>query len=117
MNLDDIYAEIESRIIKGSSNFYRPLDEEMSKCIREDYTRRTLIPLVGNSDQKFFTKSGTLLATGYERVVIGDYGAYIEFTSDQMNHSAIRDRFRRNAAKPWQKYWWMESFDIDSIKI
>jgi len=116
MTLKDIYAEIKRRTTRGNSKFYHPLDEHDSKVIREDYTKRTLIPLEGD-DREFFTKSGTLIARGYTRVVVGDYGAYVEFGSEQINRSAIRDRFSRNNPRPYQKYWWMESFDIDRIKI
>ena len=32
----------------------------------------------------FFTKSGKLLATGYERIVIGERGPYIEFSNQHI---------------------------------
>lgn len=50
---------------------------------------RFRIPLDGDSDMKFYTKSGLLLATGYERIVIGGRGPYIEFSSDQIEHGNI----------------------------
>jgi len=116
MKLQKIYEEIKDRTTKGSQNFYQPLSKDDSKLIREDYSRCTLIPTEG-SDREFFTRSGTLIGRGYNRVVVGDYGAYVEFTHEQINKSAIIDKFSRGNPKPYQKYWWMESFDIDSIKI
>lgn len=47
------------------------------------YTNRLRIPLKGDS-RLFYTKSGTPVATGYTRVVIGDRGHYIEFTTKQI---------------------------------
>lgn len=37
------------------------------------------IPVFGNPDTKFYSAGGTLLATGYTRIVVGERGAYIEF--------------------------------------
>jgi hypothetical protein len=34
----------------------------------------------GNSLTEFYSTSGTLLFTGYERIVYGDHGPYLEFT-------------------------------------
>lgn len=46
----------------------------------QDYTKRMILPLDGNNiDIQFFTKSGLVVARGYDRVVIGDRGPYIEF--------------------------------------
>ncbi len=72
MNLEDIYTIVKSNTTRGNSQFYKPLDKEMSERIRADYAKRTLVSLEGDPYHKFFTKSGTLLATGYARVVIGD---------------------------------------------
>jgi len=38
----------------------------------------------GDTDFKFFTKSGELVATGYKRVVFGERGPYIELTKEQI---------------------------------
>jgi hypothetical protein len=42
------------------------------------------IPKLGNPDAKFFSANGTLLATGYTRIVVGERGAYIEFAPENM---------------------------------
>lgn len=117
MNIEEIYKEIEERTVRGSNKFYKPLDKEQSQIIREDYKSRVLISLDGSDTQEFYNKSGTLLAVGYERVVIGDYGAYVEFLPGQINDGAIKDKFYRGEAKPWQKYWWLESKDRSKTKI
>jgi len=41
------------------------------------------IPIIGSS-QHLFNKSNTLLAKGYNRVVIGKRGPYVECTKDQI---------------------------------
>lgn len=44
-----------------------------------DYTKRILIPFAGDEATDFFTLDGTLVATGYSRIVIGGRGPYVEF--------------------------------------
>lgn len=44
-----------------------------------DYVSRLRIPVTGSSEQGFYTKSGVRLAAGYDRIVIGDRGPYVEF--------------------------------------
>lgn len=50
----------------------------------QDYTQRMILPLEGSADILFGTKSKLLVARGYERVVIGDRGPYIEFDYNQI---------------------------------
>lgn len=54
--------------------------------IRQKYRNRLILPEfpVANEVIEFVTKSGTIIAKGYERVVIGDRGPYIEFSTSQM---------------------------------
>jgi hypothetical protein len=42
------------------------------------------IPQEGDPTTQFYSANGTLLATGYMRVVIGRRGAYIEFAPEHM---------------------------------
>ena len=64
----------------------------------------------------FFTPSGTHIATGYIRVVVGDYGAYLEFLPDHLFIGKIEARFGQNPDRP-VKYIWMQSKDASQIKI
>lgn len=54
-----------------------------------DYASRLSIPLDGDPQAEFFSKSGELLATGYTRVVIGERGPYVEFSPIQLNPDAF----------------------------
>ena len=47
------------------------------------------IPLDGNANIRFDTASGLHIATGYKRVVIGDRGAYVEFTPQQVVRDSL----------------------------
>jgi len=56
---------------------------------RKSYEERLRIPITGDSKIKFYTKCGTLIATGYDRIVIGGRGPYVEFNSAQIDHTVI----------------------------
>jgi len=49
-----------------------------------DYENRLQIPLIGDSKTLFYTKSGLLVARGYDSIVIGKRGPYIEFNDTQI---------------------------------
>ena len=70
-----------------------------------------------------YTLSDTLIALGYNRIVIGDYGAFVEFREDQI-------RKERLIVKPGQefrindpqfsirvKYHWLTVNDGSGIKV
>ena len=54
-----------------------------------EYEKRLLIPIIGNDTTKFYTKCGLLVANGYNRIVIGKRGPYIEFTESQINRHSM----------------------------
>lgn len=49
-----------------------------------DYASRLRIPVDGLPRVEFRAESGVILAHGYERVVIGERGPYVEFTAAQL---------------------------------
>lgn len=70
-----------------------------------------------------YTLDDTLLCSGYTRIVIGDYGAFIEISPSQINADAIKckpgqefrerdPRFSENV-----KYLWLTSKDQSNCKI
>tara|TARA_R110002096_G_scaffold102957_1_gene227179 strand:- start:148 stop:8907 length:8760 start_codon:yes stop_codon:yes gene_type:complete len=50
----------------------------------------------GNKSTVFTDKNGEVLATGYDRVVYGDHGPYIEFSRDNMRMEAFPGRNKRS---------------------
>lgn len=64
--------------------------KKTSEQIRQGYRGRLLLPEeIGNDEIIFYTKSGLEVAHGYERVVIGDRGPYIEFHGEMLNNDGI----------------------------
>jgi hypothetical protein len=49
-----------------------------------NYEERLKISIQGDDHTRFFTESGLHVATGYERVVIGGRGPYVEFAPAQV---------------------------------
>lgn len=77
----------------------------------------------GDACAPLYTLDGTIIATGYKRIVIGDYGAFIECTPEQMHRYNLRckpgqeyriydERYSRNA-----KYHWLTAKDYSDCKI
>ncbi len=48
-----------------------------------------MIPEFGNAVDRFSTRNGLLVATGYTRIIIGGRGPYIEFSDDQIHKNSI----------------------------
>lgn len=65
---------------------YKPLTADLSSKCRTIYRNHLSknLPLDG-LDVPIYTASGDLICYGYERIVIGDYGAFIEYTQEQAN--------------------------------
>lgn len=70
-----------------------------------------------------YTLSGTLIARGYKRIVIGDYGAFVEIGPDQINARVLRvkpgQEYRINDPQfaDRVKYHWLTANDFSGIKV
>ena len=76
---------------------YKKLAPEMSKQVRAIYKRYTdMLDL--NPSKPLYTHNGIKIAEGFERLVIGDYGAYIEYDLSQVPAGM------RYSVEPGQEY-------------
>ena len=104
---------------------YKKLDPEMSKKYRKIFEDNipTFLNIKGNLNQSLYTTAGSLLCNGYQRIVVGDYGAFIEYKPSQANNEVyivksgqeyrIYDpRYSKNV-----KYYWYTIHDGSNIKI
>lgn len=94
---------------------YKPLPADKSILAQEWFKEH--LPELYN-DEPLYTLSGELLATCYERVVVGDYGAYIE-----INHEHMMLDFKIKKGQEYRhkdsfrgKYLWYTS-EQDDCKI
>lgn len=69
-----------------SANYaYKKLPDDFSYMVRKEYA--TLLPdfyMHNNQNQELHSIDGVLIARGWNRVVIGDYGAFIEIEPDMI---------------------------------
>ena len=114
-HLKAAYREMEGRTVKGSPDFYRPLPTGMSELLRADYRAKLQAP-DGPWNNKLYTKGGLLLSLGYERIVVGDYGAYVEMKAGlQMRQHLLMDKWPRSKSIPC--YWWMHPKGEPDVKV
>lgn len=101
---------------RGSKTPYKPLPKDESGLVRGVFLKQLKIPVDGDSTTKFINRAKTLVATGYNRVVIGDYGPYVEFTESQIQIKNIKSRWDNNPSK-LVKYIWMQTDDKLKTKV
>lgn len=103
---------------------YKRLPDWYSKKCRDIFTKNIPSYLSVNGDNKFlYTINGSLISIGYKRIVIGDYGAFIEYTQDQASVKSYivkpGQEYRINDPKYSRnvKYHWYTIDDNSNIKI
>lgn len=76
-----------------------------------------------NRNHPFYSSEGTMICTGYDRIVIGDYGAFVEISPDKICSNALMckpgqeyryqdERYAKNI-----KYYWLTAKDTSGCKI
>ena len=99
---------------------YRKLSEEKSFNVRHLYSM-TIPSFLQQGNQPLYTATGSLICTGFDRIVIGDYGAYIEFSSEQANKKifviAPGQEYRLLPRYNNIKYVWLTIKDFAEVKI
>lgn len=97
---------------------YKKLPKEESVKYREIYKQNIPSFLSISGGGKLFTMNGTLLCNNYDRIVIGDYGAFIEF-SKPANKLVIEkgQEYRLTEQYKNVKYNWVTINDGSHIKI
>lgn len=69
---------------------YKPLPPDKSRLARDWYFHHLPSDFLPDGDAlPLFTLNGTQVANSYNRVVIGDYGAYIEFENALVDNLVI----------------------------
>lgn len=104
---------------------YRPIPPMFSEEARVLY-KATLPGWLGKVDPdttSICTGNGTEFASGFSRVVIGDYGAFLEISGEQINRDAIQVqpgqeyRLKEPRYAEHVKYIWMTVSDGSNVKI
>ena len=80
------------------------------------------LPEEGSKDIELWIPSGPLLSKGYERIVYGDHGPYIEYNRhhillDLISRSGIDIKFLPNPDKCKYYYFWMHPVGHRNLKV
>lgn len=91
---------------------YKQLDNATSKTVRRFYKEHIPEYLdINGSDTKLMDKHGTTICTKYDRIVIGDYGPYVEFSEENIFPQNFRikkgQEYRMEPRYANCKYIWM----------
>ena len=102
---------------------YKKLPSELSIKCREFYKANIPSDLKLDGDETtLFSKEGTVISKGYNRIVIGDYGAYIEISQafickDNLIIEAGQEYRLRKPYIDNVKYIWLTAKDNSHVKI
>ena len=102
---------------------YQKLSPELSEKYRNYFNENTPDFLKETCVQPLYTSKLTLLCTSFDRIVIGDYGAFVEFSPNQANSNmfiiAPGQEYRINDPRYSKncKYEWYTMNDRSNIKI
>lgn len=100
---------------------YKPLPSELSSKYRQFYFENIPIELnVHGGEEDLYTLNGSLICNGYDRIVIGDYGAFVEFSTSLPTFKVKSGQEYRINDKQYSKnvkYIWLTIDDESSIKI
>lgn len=115
--LESALETVRERQQKGNPLFYRPLPKEASEIVREHYRRQLSVPEFGGGEEVVLkNECGTVIATGYGQVIIGDYGAFIEFAPEQLVKENVKPKFPGPQKKD-ASYLWYETTDAAQTKV
>lgn len=102
---------------------YKPLPGDLSEKYRQYFLENVPGWLkVDGDDRPLFTSKGTKVCDFYDRIVIGDYGAFVEFFAEpEETHFIIQPGQEYRVNDPRYsihvKYIWMTVNDNSGIKI
>ena len=101
---------------------YKKLEPSLSTKVRDLY-KTHLDELNLDPTKPIYTFEGTKIAEGFNRIVIGDYGAYIEYPLSQVPNGTRYDTPKSEQYRKlpeWKcrvKYIWYTAQDSSNIKI
>lgn len=101
---------------------YKKLSQKLSNAACSIYAETLPAFLLSmDNNNPLYTINGSLICSGFDRIVIGDYGAYIEFSSDQANKDlfavAAGQEYRLEPRYNNVKYIWLTIEDDSQVKI
>ena len=102
---------------------YKKLPGELSTKCKEFFAKNLPYELKLDGEMlPLFSNSGTMISRGYNRIVVGDYGAFVEMTEDLIckdnlciesgQEYRLTEKYINNV-----KYIWLTTKDNSHVKI
>ena len=114
--LEEALFLVKERSTPGNPYYYKPFDPQRSRLLRA-YYRSQLPASLHETGDIFFTvqnRFGTKISRGYHRIVVGDYGAYLELSDEMVYHANLRLKFATGIGN---KYNWLVTKDAEQTKV
>lgn len=110
--------KIEARLAEKYK--YKPLTGDLSEKYRDYFTANVPSFLRLDGGGPLYTRNGSLICNVYQRIVVGDYGAFVEFDvpaaefviAPGQEYRVYDERYSKNV-----KYVWLTIDDGSEIKI
>ena len=100
----NMIAELKELGFDFTNPTYKKLSSSLSQQVRAIYSKYyNMLNL--DPSKPIYTHDGQLIATGFERVVIGDYGAYLEYDLSQVKPHGIVYTIEKGQEYRVQPYW------------
>ena len=119
----DIINTLKIEALLAQKYGYRPLPDDLSGKYRNFFTENIpdFLNIYGDT-KTLYTLKHTPVCNGYDRIVVGDYGAFIEFSEDAIASDFVIENgqeYRVNDKKYSKsvKYVWLTTKDGSHIKI
>jgi len=102
---------------------YKKLSDTLSEQARADHLKYTPEYFKNDINSKYplYTLDNTLIAKAYDRLVVGDYGAFIEIDEEDINKENLiiqkGQEYRLLEKYKNVKYLWLTAKDTSGIKI
>ena len=108
--------KFESALAKAHK--YKKLPKELSDKLRVIYQANIPHFLNMNGGGSLYSKSGYLICEHYDRIVVGDYGAFVEFSVAPVEFVTKHGQeYRHDPKYANVKYYWLTLPKDDSVKI
>lgn len=112
--LEDLLVVMRERQVRGSHFYYRAFAPQASKTLREHF-RRSLPAWAkagfDGGDEVLINEAGTQISRGWSRIVVGDYGAFVELSPER----ACRENY--SVGTGGDAYNWLRTFDRVRTKV
>jgi hypothetical protein len=114
-----MHEELKFQLELAKKYNYKKLPSEISEEVRNRYFKK--LDDLNFTKGKIYSLENTLISNSYNRIVVGDYGAFIEISE----YDIIKDNIKIKEGQEYRyseryslcKYYWLTAKDNSDVKI